>query len=113
MRIAAIDQGTTSTRCLVVSDGGTAEVVASRRHAQFYPAAGHVEHDPEELLGNIRAVLAAAGPVDAIAIANQGESCLAWDAVSGEALSPVIVWQDARTAEALSALPPSATDRSN
>ncbi|NTE83985.1 glycerol kinase [Agrobacterium tumefaciens] len=112
MRIAAIDQGTTSTRCLVVSDGGTAEVVASRRHAQFYPAAGHVEHDPEELLGNIRAVLAAAGPVDAIAIANQGESCLAWDAVSGEALSPVIVWQDARTAEALSALPPSATDRS-
>ena len=111
MRIAAIDQGTTSTRCLVVGDG-MAQVVSSLRHAQFYPAPGHVEHDPEELLRNIRAVLAAAGPVDAIAIANQGESCLAWDAKSGEALSPVIVWQDARTADALAALPPSAADRS-
>ncbi|NTZ90235.1 FGGY family carbohydrate kinase [Agrobacterium tumefaciens] len=111
MRIAAIDQGTTSTRCLVVGDG-MAQVVSSLRHAQFYPAPGHVEHDPEELLRNIRAVLAAAGPVDAIAIANQGESCLAWDAESGEALSPVIVWQDARTADALAALPPSAADRS-
>lgn len=111
MRIAAIDQGTTSTRCLVVGDG-MAQVVSSLRHAQFYPAPGHVEHEPEELLRNIRAVLAAAGPVDAIAIANQGESCLAWDAESGEALSPVIVWQDARTADALAALPPSAADRS-
>lgn len=71
-----------------------------------------MEHDPEELLRNIRAVLADAGPVDAIAIANQGESCLAWDAESGEALSPVIVWQDARTAEALAALPQSAAERS-
>lgn len=112
MRIAAIDQGTTSTRCLVIDDDGMAQVVSSLRHAQFYPAAGHVEHDPEELLHNIRAVLAAAGPVDAIAIANQGESCLAWDAESGEALSPVIVWQDARTAEALAALPQSAAELS-
>ncbi|MND54234.1 FGGY family carbohydrate kinase [Agrobacterium tumefaciens] len=112
MRIAAIDQGTTSTRCLLVDDGGTAKLVSSLRHAQLYPAAGQVEHDPEELLRNIRAVLAAAGPVDAIAIANQGESCLAWDAESGEALSPVIVWQDARTTEALAALPQSAVDLS-
>ncbi len=112
MRIAAIDQGTTSTRCLVISDGGTAQLVSSLRHMQFYPNPGHVEHDPEELLRNIRAVLAAAGPVDAIAIANQGESCLAWDAESGEALSTVIVWQDARTAEALAALPQSAAERS-
>ncbi|MCZ7486835.1 FGGY family carbohydrate kinase [Rhizobium rhizogenes] len=111
MRIAAIDQGTTSTRCLVVGDG-MAQVVSSLRHAQFYPAPGHVEHDPEELLRNIRVVLAAAGPVDAIAIANQGESCLAWDAESGAALSPIIVWQDARTADALAALPPSEADRS-
>ncbi|WP_019566391.1 FGGY family carbohydrate kinase [Agrobacterium sp. 10MFCol1.1] len=112
MRIAAIDQGTTSTRCLVISDDGTAQLVSSLRHAQFYPKPGHVEHDPEDLLRNIRAVLADAGPVDAIAIANQGESCLAWDAESGEALSPVIVWQDARTAEALAALPQSAAERS-
>lgn len=112
MRIAAIDQGTTSTRCLVISDDGRVEVVSSLRHTQSYPAPGHVEHDPEELLHNIRAVLDAAGSVDAIAIANQGESCLAWDAETGEALSPVIVWQDARTAPELSAFPQSAVELS-
>lgn len=112
MRVAAIDQGTTSTRCLVVESGGQARLAASLGHAQHFPAPGWVEQDPEELLRNIRAALAAAGPVDAIAIANQGESCLAWDAVTGEALSPVIVWQDARTAEALAALGPAAEVRS-
>lgn len=103
MRVAAIDQGTTSTRCLVVEADGTAWLAASLAHSQRHPAPGWVEHDPRELLRNIRAVLAAAGPVDAIALANQGESCLAWDAVSGEALSPVIVWQDSRTTDALAA----------
>nr|WP_321455475.1 FGGY family carbohydrate kinase [uncultured Cohaesibacter sp.] len=102
-RIAAIDQGTTSTRCLVVEDGGVAEVVASCRHAQHHPAPSYVEHDPEELIANIRSVLEKAGSVDAIAIANQGESCLAWDGDTGEALSPVIVWQDARTSADLKA----------
>ncbi len=108
MRVAAIDQGTTSTRCLVVEDGGKWHLAASRRHAQHHPAPGWVEHDPEELLANIKAVLDAAGKVDAIALANQGESCLAWDARTGKALSPVFVWQDARTADDLAALPESA-----
>ncbi len=101
MRVAAIDQGTTSTRCLVIEDGGQWAVAATRRHAQFHPQPGWVEHDAEELLHNVKAVLAAAGPVDAIALANQGESCLAWDAVTGQSLSPVIVWQDVRTTEGL------------
>ncbi len=105
MRVAAIDQGTTSTRCLVVEADGTARVAGSLTHAQRHPAPGWVEHDPAELLRNIRALIAAAGAVDAIALANQGESCLAWDAVSGDALSPVIVWQDARTADSLAARP--------
>ncbi len=108
MRVAAIDQGTTSTRCLVVQDGGRWQLAAALRHAQAHPAPGWVEHDPEEILSNIRAVLAAAGQVGGIAIANQGESCLAWDARTGQALSPVIVWQDARTAALLAALPPGA-----
>lgn len=112
MRIASIDQGTTSTRCLVVDDGGDWRLAGSRRHAQFHPADGWVEHDPEELLENIQAVLEMAGPVDAIAIANQGESCLAWDAFSGRPLSPVIVWQDARTAPYLATLGPEAERRS-
>ena len=112
MRVAAVDQGTTSTRCLVVEDGGTWSIAGSLRHRQHHPAPGWVEHDPQELLQNIEEVLASAGPVDAIAISNQGESCLAWDAETGEPLSPVIVWQDSRTAEALSRCSPSAEQRS-
>ena len=111
MRVVAIDQGTTSTRALVLDTRtGEARVAHSVRHAQFHPQPGWVEQDAEELLGNIRACLAAAGPADAIAIANQGESCLAWDGVSGEPLSPVIVWQDNRTAAALARLEPNAAD---
>lgn len=117
MRVAAIDQGTTSTRCLVIEDGGKWSVAAAHRHRQIHPQPGWVEHDPMELLASIRAVLAAAnqsdrGKVDAIAIANQGESCLAWDARTGKALSPVIVWQDARTADHLASLGPEAEAQS-
>ena len=103
VRIAAIDQGTTSTRVLLLDDAG-ARIVHAMRHEQFYPQPGWVEHDPEELLRNIRAGLAAAGPVEAIGLANQGESCLAWDALTGQALSPVIVWQDNRSAPWLEGL---------
>lgn len=104
MRIAAIDQGTTSTRVLVADTQGQADIRHAVRHEQILPQAGWVEHDPEALVANIRACLAAAGPVDAIGIDNQGESCLAWDAITGEALSPVIVWQDNRTADRIQAL---------
>lgn len=112
MRIAAIDQGTTSTRCLIVEDGGKATLAEALRHEQFHPGPSMVEHDPEELIANIKAVLAACGPVDAIAIANQGESCLAWDSETKKPLSPVIVWQDARTAQALATLGSEAEARS-
>ncbi|AFT86109.1 FGGY family carbohydrate kinase [Paraburkholderia phenoliruptrix] len=101
MRIAAIDQGTTSTRVLVADSNGGADIVHSVRHRQHHPQPGWVEHSPEELLSNLNACIEAAGTIDAIGIDNQGESCLAWDAESGEALSPVIVWQDNRTAELL------------
>lgn len=112
MRVAAVDQGTTSTRCLVVEEDGKCRIAASRRHGQHHPAPGWVEHDPEELLRNIEAVLQAAGSVDFIGIANQGESCLAWDAKTGTPLSPVIVWQDARTADILAKLDPAMEKRS-
>ncbi|WP_321815166.1 MULTISPECIES: FGGY family carbohydrate kinase [unclassified Paraburkholderia] len=101
MRIAAIDQGTTSTRVLVADSNGGADIVHAVRHRQHHPHPGWVEHSPEELLSNLNACIEAAGTVDTIGLANQGESCLAWDAVSGEALSPVIVWQDNRTANLL------------
>lgn len=97
MRIAAIDQGTTSTRVLVVTESGSADIQLALRHQQHHPHPGWVEHDPLELLNNIQRCLEATGRVDAIGIANQGESCLAWDAKTGEPLSNVIVWQDNRT----------------
>jgi glycerol kinase len=97
MKIAAIDQGTTSTRGLVTDGRGSAEIVRSLRHRQIRPGHGWVEHDPLELLENVRSCLEAVGAVDAIGIDNQGESCLAWDAETGQPISPVIVWQDNRT----------------
>ncbi|MGL5997888.1 MAG: FGGY family carbohydrate kinase [Pseudomonas proteolytica] len=104
MRIAALDQGTTSTRVLVVSDNGSADIQLSLRHQQHHPHPGWVEHDPLELLNNLQRCLEATGQVDAIGIANQGESCLAWDAKTGEPLSPVIVWQDNRTSAEIAQL---------
>ncbi|WP_322012724.1 FGGY family carbohydrate kinase [Paraburkholderia sp. J12] len=103
-RVAAIDQGTTSTRVLVVNEDGTMSIAHAVRHAQHHRQSGWVEHDPQELLANIEACLAAAGDVDAIGIDNQGESCLAWDAVTKAPLSDVIVWQDRRTAGHIEAL---------
>lgn len=100
MQILAIDQGTTSTRALLVKDQdnqGNVEVRCSLRHQQHRPHDGWVEHDPIELLSNIERCLESADQVDAIGLANQGESCLAWDADTGQPLSPVIVWQDNRT----------------
>ena len=99
MRIASIDQGTTSTRVLVLENNGQLNIACSLAHKQFYPHEGWVEHDPEELITNIRRCADAAGDVAAIGLDNQGESCLAWDSVSKQALSPVIVWQDNRTIE--------------
>jgi glycerol kinase len=97
MRIAAIDQGTTSTRVLIMDKGGTLHPVLSLAHGQTYPAPGHVEQDGAELLSNVRRCLAEARP-DIVGIANQGESCLAWDARDRMPISPVISWQDDRTA---------------
>lgn len=103
MKALAIDQGTTSTRGFVI-EGSEMRLVFAREHRQIYPAPGLVEHDPEELLANVAACLAAAPDVDCVGLDNQGESCLAWDARTGAAISPVIVWQDDRTADLCAAL---------
>ncbi|RYH09642.1 FGGY family carbohydrate kinase [Tropicimonas sp. IMCC6043] len=98
-RILAIDQGTTSTRAVALDDSGQARVLASVEHRQIYPRPGWVEHDPEELLRNVSDCIESAGrDFAAVGIDNQGESCLAWNRRTGEAISPVIVWQDERTA---------------
>lgn len=108
MRVVAIDQGTTSTRAFVLGGSGPGaqkgEIVCRRTHKQHYPAPGRVEHDPEEILSHIHDCLNAAGPVDAVGLGNQGESCLAWERDTGRAISPVIVWQDQRTRKEISQL---------
>ena len=105
MTILAIDQGTTSTRGLLAGPEGLRPAF-SRRHAQIRPGPERVEHDPDELLRNVADAAEAGRQAGArlLALANQGESCLGWDAATGAPISPVLVWQDARTAPDLAAL---------
>ncbi|WP_299906731.1 FGGY family carbohydrate kinase [uncultured Paracoccus sp.] len=98
MRVLAIDQGTSSTRALMRGPDGALQLLKQMAHRQILPRSGHVEHDPEELLAHV-AVCAKAAEADLVVLANQGESCLAWDARDGRPVSPVIVWQDDRTAD--------------
>lgn len=103
--IAAIDQGTTSTRCILFTHLG--EVVASsqKEHSQIYPRPGWVEHDPIEILGNTKDVFsetilksgAEKGDIAAIGITNQRETTVVWDKETGIPYYNAIVWQDTRT----------------
>ena len=97
MRVAGIDQGTTSTRAIIVNTDGQLELVHSIVHSQSFPHEGWVEQEPEEILTNIKTCVNSAGKLDAIGLDNQGESCLAWDSETKEALYPIIGWQDRRT----------------
>ena len=102
--VAAIDQGTGSTRCLLFDESGQLVSMAQREHAQHHPQPGWSEHDAMEIWSNVRRVVpealadagAAPGDVVALGIANQRESCLVWDRSTGQPLSPVITWEDTR-----------------
>ncbi len=105
--VLAIDQGTTSSRALVVDAQG--EVVGSGQQpfTQHFPEPGRVEHDAEEIWSStetaIGTALAAAGvlarDLTAVGIANQRETLVVWDRSTGEPVGPAIVWQDRRTAD--------------
>lgn len=103
--IGAIDQGTTSTRFVVMDAGGDIRAFDQREHRQIYPRPGWVEHDAAEIRDNTLAVIeralrtAGLGPGDlaAIGVTNQRETCLLWDRATGAPLSPAIVWMDMRT----------------
>jgi glycerol kinase len=103
MRVAGIDQGTTSTKGLVLDEDGGTTLLPALPHRQDFPQPGFVEHDGEELLRNVAASIAAAARAGATAagLANQGETVLAWDRDTGQPLGPAIVWQDQRTAAAV------------
>jgi glycerol kinase len=100
--ILAIDQGTTSTRALAFDEALRTVGVARRELPQHYPAAGWVEHDPEDIWRHTREclaeVLAAHPHVAALGITNQRETVVVWERVSGTPLHRAIVWQDRRTA---------------
>ncbi len=104
--VAAIDQGTSSSRCILFDRSGGVAGTGQREHAQIHPQAGWVEHDPLEIVANVRAViddaLAAAGAsaadVAAVGITNQRETTVLWDRLTGEPVANAIVWQDVRTA---------------
>jgi glycerol kinase len=101
--ILALDQGTTSSRALVLHQDGTVLAQARREFPQHYPEPGWVEHDPEDLLGSIlgaaREALAGTEERPAgIGITNQRETLVLWDRATLRAVAPAIVWQDRRTA---------------
>ena len=110
--VAALDQGTTSTRCLLFDRQGRAVAAAQQEHRQITPRPGWVEHDADEILQRSRSCIgdalaaAAAGPADvaAIGIANQRETVVLWERESGRPLANAIVWQDTRSAERVAAL---------
>lgn len=98
-KILAIDQGTTSTRAVIVDERATLTIVTAHPNPPSYPQAEHVEQDPERLLADLSDCIAQAVTPDivAVGISNQGESCLAWEAGSCRPLAPILSWQDNRS----------------
>src|SRR5215208_1581134 len=102
---AAIDQGTTSTRCMVFDHGGNVVSVAQKEHEQIYPKPGWVEHDVTEILDRTKEVVdeavasagAGDGDIAAVGITNQRETAVVWDRNTGEPIHNALVWQDTRT----------------
>jgi glycerol kinase len=103
--VAAIDQGTTSSRCILFDRDGRIVSVDQREHRQIFPQPGWVEHDAVEIWTNVEAVVQGAleknditpDQIAAIGITNQRETTVVWDRETGEPVHNAIVWQDTRT----------------
>jgi len=107
--VAAIDQGTTSTRCILFNHAGRVVSSACQEHRQILPRAGWVEHSAQEIWSNTLEVVAAAlakaaahnevttSDIVAVGISNQRETTVVWDRATGEPIYHAIVWQDTRT----------------
>ena len=102
--IAAIDQGTTSTRFIVFDRSGRIVSVAQKEHEQIFPQPGWVEHDAAEIWRRTQQVIEEAisqrglraGDLAAIGITNQRETTIVWDRKTGHPVYNAIVWQDTR-----------------
>ncbi len=105
--VAALDQGTTSTRCLIFDHAGRMVAAAQHEHRQHYPEPGWAEHDADEIWQNCLRVLPealdsaglTADDIAALGIANQRETTVVWDRLTGRPVAPAITWQDTRGAE--------------
>jgi glycerol kinase len=103
--VMSIDQGTTSTRCILFDQRGRLVSVVQREHQQSFPKPGWVEHDATEIWRNLERIvpqaLRQAGvdatQVVALGIANQRETTVLWDRHTGLPIGPAVVWQDTRT----------------
>jgi len=110
--VAAIDQGTTSTRFIIFDHTGNIAAVDQKEHKQIYPKPGWVEHDPLEIWEKTKAVMKGAlqssglQPADivAIGVTNQRETTVVWDKNTGRPVYNAIVWQDTRTDAIISKL---------
>jgi glycerol kinase len=104
--VLALDQGTTSSRALVIDRSGSVIATAQKEFPQHFPRPGWVEHDPQDIwqsqLDVAREAMAragaSAGDVAALGITNQRETTLLWDRATGAPVGNAIVWQDRRTA---------------
>ena len=107
--VAALDQGTTSTRCMLFDRQGRMVSIAQREHRQFYPRPGWVEHDAAEIWSIVRRIVpqaladadVEADQVVALGVTNQRETCLLWNRHTGAPAGRAIVWQDTRTHDLL------------
>jgi glycerol kinase len=103
--IAAIDQGTTSSRCMLFDAAGAIVSAAQKEHRQIYPRPGWVEHDALEIWANVQEVIAGAlekagataADIAAVGITNQRETTIIWEKATGRPIANAIVWQDTRT----------------
>ncbi|MER7861564.1 glycerol kinase GlpK [Amycolatopsis japonica] len=103
--VMSIDQGTTSTRCILFDARGRLVSVAQREHTQHFPRPGWVEHDATEIWRNVGRIVpqaladagVEAGQVVGLGIANQRETTVLWDRHTGNPVGRAIVWQDTRT----------------
>ena len=110
--VLAIDQGTTSTRCMIFDHSGAIVALAQKEHQQIYPRAGWVEHDPTEIWIRTQEVISSAlsqGQINvndlaAIGITNQRETTVLWERTTGRPVHNAIVWQDTRTDQLCQAL---------
>ena len=103
--VAAIDQGTTSSRCIIFDADGAIAAVGQKEHRQIYPRAGWVEHDAAEIWVNVQEVVSQAltklgikaTDLAAVGVTNQRETTVLWEKATGRPIHNALVWQDTRT----------------